>query len=59
MRFYNTCIYKKNKLIASYFATCPFISIILQNALNILLKSLAIIKVQSKKQMLLLILLVD
>jgi hypothetical protein len=49
MRFYNTCTHKKNKLLASYFIACAFTSIIARDALNALLKSSAIIEVQSKE----------
>jgi hypothetical protein len=50
---------EKNELITSCFIACAFASIVAQDALNAFLKSLAIIEVQSKKQELLLILLVN
>jgi len=46
----------KNKLIANCFAICAFASVVVQDALNALLKSLAIIEVKSKKQVLLMLL---
>jgi hypothetical protein len=47
----------ENKLITSRFAACAFASAIAYNSLNALLKSLAIIEMQSKKQVLLLLML--
>jgi len=50
---------KKKKLITSCFVACVFASIIAQDTLNTLLKSLAIIEVQSEEQVLLLMLLLN
>jgi hypothetical protein len=55
MHFYNACIYIKNKLIIGCFIACAFASIVVWDALNALLGSLAIMEVQSKEKVLILL----